>query len=159
MGHCYYRAFYWWGWKTFYIPTYRKKNWKFKPVLPKSLLEMSQKVIKNQKTILPIWRLLLFIGKKIIYYITWIYSIINITWFCFLTNYIFLICFSWAFFLLFVFGFHSEMKRSKADELSTITNESLKQQNHEIKLLLEPSSKEGGIIKQSAINNTADKVN
>ena len=50
------------------------------------------------------------------------------------------------------------MKRSKADELSTITNESLKQQNHEIKLLLEPSSKEGGIIKQSAINNTADKV-
>ena len=51
------------------------------------------------------------------------------------------------------------MKRSKADELSTITNESLKQQNHEIKLLLEPSSKEGGIIKQSAINNTADKVN
>ena len=50
------------------------------------------------------------------------------------------------------------MKRSKADELSTITNECLKQQNHEIKLLLEPSSKEGGIIKQSAINNTTDKV-
>ena len=65
--------------------------------------------------------------------------------------------FSWAFFLLFVFGFKSEMKRAKADELSTATNE-CQQQKHEIKLLLEPSSKEGGIIKQSAINTSKEKV-
>ena len=49
------------------------------------------------------------------------------------------------------------MKRAKADELSTTTNE-CQQQKHEIKLLLEPSPKEGGIIKQSAIKNSNEKV-
>ena len=49
------------------------------------------------------------------------------------------------------------MKRAKADEFLTVTKEH-QQQIHEIKLLLDPSSKEVGIMKKSTINNSNEKV-
>ena len=55
---------------------------------------------------------------------------------------------------MFVVGFRTEMKRANADKLSNAVDS----QKHEIKLLLEPTKQSAGIIKESTLTNSNEKV-